>query len=129
MSQSFSKKSLKLEIKESGAEESASAFALATGSQSHFREFMNSFKRDGAAMISTDLEYDKLTEEDKVQWYLATKPNRKVIDRRQLTMISIGGTLRTGLFVGIGLSLASDPDLLLIAFMLVGMSMFASSQL
>lgn len=80
-------------------------------------------------MISTDLEYDELPEEEKVQWYLATKPNRKVIDRRQLTMISIGGTLRTGLFVGIGLSLASDPDLLLIAFMLVNMSMFASSQL
>lgn len=128
MSQSLSRKDLKIDIKESDVEASASASALATGSQSHFREFMNSFKRDGAAMAPTDLEYEELTEEEKMQWDLATQPYKKVLDQRHLTMIAIGGTLGTGLFIGLGLSLASGPGSLLIGFMLVGISMLCVVQ-
>ncbi|CAI4748053.1 AGA_1a_G0045370.mRNA.1.CDS.1 [Saccharomyces cerevisiae] len=43
-------------------------------------------------------------------------------------MIAIGGTLGTGLFIGLGYSLASGPAALLIGFLLVGTSMFCVVQ-
>lgn len=88
MSQSLFRKGSKVEIRESDVEVIASASA--TGSRSHFREFMESFKRDGAVTVPSDLEYDELTEEEKVQWDLATQPYKKVLDQRHLTMIAIG---------------------------------------
>ena len=43
-------------------------------------------------------------------------------------MIAIGGTLGTGLFIGLGESLASGPASLLIGFLLVGASMLCVVQ-
>lgn len=127
MSQSLFKKNSRIEINESAVE--ALAYASATGSHSHVRKFLDSFKReDTATVVPTDLEYELLTEEEKVQWDLATQPYKKVLDQRHLTMIAIGGTLGTGLFIGLGLSLASGPGSLLIGFLVVGISMLCVVQ-
>ncbi|CAI4243482.1 BCN_G0001040.mRNA.1.CDS.1 [Saccharomyces cerevisiae] len=58
----------------------------------------------------------------------ASQPLSKVLSQRHLTMIAIGGTLGTGLFIGLGYSLASGPAALLIGFLLVGTSMFCVVQ-
>ncbi|CAI4059647.1 hypothetical protein N7582_001396 [Saccharomyces uvarum] len=92
------------------------------------RRFKNSFKRKDASVIQEGLLYSELSEEEKVQWDLANQPYKKVLDQRHLTMIAIGGTLGTGLFIGLGESLASGPASLLIGFLLVGASMLCVVQ-
>ncbi|QID84471.1 S-methylmethionine permease mmp1 [Saccharomyces pastorianus] len=90
--------------------------------------FKNSFKRKDALVIQDGLLYSELSEEEKVRWDLANQPYKKVLDQRHLTMIAIGGTLGTGLFIGLGESLASGPASLLIGFLLVGASMLCVVQ-
>lgn len=88
----------------------------------------NSFKRHELTPISEDQEIDDVPEQERIQRRLATQPYQKVLDQRHLTMIAIGGTLGTGLFIGLGYSLASGPGALLIGFLLVGTSMFCVVQ-
>ncbi|CCF56322.1 hypothetical protein KAFR_0B00220 [Kazachstania africana CBS 2517] len=89
--------------------------------------FRDSFKRvDLDATIDED--DSKYTAEEKVQLRLAKQPLKKALMQRHLTMIAIGGTLGTGLFIGLGYSLASGPGCLLIGFILVGLSMFCVVQ-
>lgn len=90
--------------------------------------FKNSFKRNDSPAIQEGLLYSELSEEEKIQWDLANQPYKKVLDQRHLTMIAIGGTLGTGLFIGLGESLASGPASLLIGFLLVGASMLCVVQ-
>lgn len=123
MSQVGSKKDSKVEI---STNETTSA--TASGSRRHIREFVDSFKRDESSWSCMDMEHLELTEDERVQWELATQPYKKVLDQRHLTMIAIGGTLGTGLFIGLGVSLASGPGSLLIGFLLVGLSMLCVVQ-
>lgn len=88
----------------------------------------DSFKRQDLTVISEEEELDDVPEQELVQKRLAAQPYQKVLDQRHLTMIAIGGTLGTGLFIGLGYSLASGPGSLLIGFLLVGTSMFCVVQ-
>lgn len=95
---------------------------------SAIRNFKDSFRRQDLLDVPNDLEYSELTEKEKTQVKLATQPYKKVLSQRHLTMISIGGTLGTGLFIGLGASLVSGPAALLIGYLLVGASMFCVIQ-
>lgn len=88
----------------------------------------DSFKRNELTIISEEEELDDVPEQEIVQKRLASQPYQKVLSQRHLTMIAIGGTLGTGLFIGLGYSLASGPGSLLIGFLLVGTSMFCVVQ-
>lgn len=95
---------------------------------SRLQRFVDSFKRNEFSVIEDDSGLHKLTNQEKVQLDLASQPYKKVLSQRHLTMIAIGGTLGTGLFIGLGYSLASGPGSLLIGFLLVGTSMFCVVQ-
>ncbi|CAI4918587.1 ATV_HP_G0081320.mRNA.1.CDS.1 [Saccharomyces cerevisiae] len=97
-------------------------------SGSLIRRMKDSFKQSNLHVIPEDLENSEQTEQEKIQWKLASQPYQKVLSQRHLTMIAIGGTLGTGLFIGLGYSLASGPAALLIGFLLVGTSMFCVVQ-
>ena len=97
-------------------------------SESLIRRMKDSFKQSNLHVIPEDLENSEQTEQEKIQWKLASQPYQKVLSQRHLTMIAIGGTLGTGLFIGLGYSLASGPAALLIGFLLVGTSMFCVVQ-
>lgn len=92
------------------------------------RDWRDSFKRQDLLEIPDALEYNDLTEREKTQLKLASQPYKKVLSQRHLTMISIGGTLGTGLFIGLGAALTSGPAALLIGYLLVGASMFCVIQ-
>ncbi|SCU79433.1 LAMI_0A08812g1_1 [Lachancea mirantina] len=95
---------------------------------SAIRRFKDSFKVSELNEIPEDCESGELTEQEKIQLNLAQQPYKKVLSQRHLSMIAIGGTLGTGLFIGLGYSLASGPGSLLIGFLLVGTSMFCVVQ-
>lgn len=97
-------------------------------SGSLIRRMKDSFKQSNLHVITEDLENVEQSEEEKIQWKLASQPYQKVLSQRHLSMIAIGGTLGTGLFIGLGYSLASGPAALLIGFLLVGTSMFCVVQ-
>lgn len=92
------------------------------------RRFEDSFKKSKVAPIDEDAEFESLPEKEKIQLKLASQPYKKVLSQRHLTMIAIGGTLGTGLFIGLGYSLACGPGALLIGFLLVGTSIFCVVQ-
>ncbi|GAV54270.1 hypothetical protein ZYGR_0AK07730 [Zygosaccharomyces rouxii] len=94
-------------------------------SPSLLKRFKYSFKQSELAPID---EFEGFSEKEKVQLRLASQPYQKVLSQRHLTMIAIGGTLGTGLFIGIGYSLACGPGALLIGFLLVGTSIFCVVQ-
>lgn len=82
----------------------------------------------GSSHSSLNSGKNQCTEDEKVQLRLAAQPLRKKLKQRHQTMLAIGGTLGTGLFIGLGYSLASGPGSLLIGFFLVGTSMFCVVQ-
>lgn len=88
----------------------------------------DSFRPNELCTVPEDAEISELTDQEKIQLNLASQPYQKVLSQRHLTMIAIGGTLGTGLFIGLGYSLASGPASLLIGFLLVGTSMFCVVQ-
>lgn len=89
----------------------------------------DSFKRqDLETSKELDSEVDGMTEYQKTNYRLAKQPFQKNLSQRHLTMIAIGGTLGTGLFIGIGYSLASGPGNLLIGFLLTGIAIFCVVQ-
>lgn len=98
-------------------------------SGSLLHRFKDSFKRvDNETNIIDGVVYDEVTDKEKIQLKLASQPYKKSLTQRHLSMIAIGGTLGTGLFIGLGYSLASGPGSLLIGFLLVGTSMFCVVQ-
>lgn len=107
---------------------SAVAISTASESQSLIHRLKDSFKPSELVAVPEDIEYNDLPEQEKIQLKLASQPYQKVLDQRHLTMIAIGGTLGTGLFIGLGYSLASGPGSLLIGFLLVGTSIFCVVQ-
>lgn len=107
---------------------SAVAYSASAESESLIHRFKDSFKRSELEPVPEDIEYNDLPEKERIQRNLASQPYKKVLEQRHLTMIAIGGTLGTGLFIGLGFSLASGPGALLIGFLLVGTSMFCVVQ-
>lgn len=95
---------------------------------SAIRNWKDSFKRNDLSKLPDELEYSDLTEREKIQLKLASQPYQKVLSQRHLSMIAIGGTLGTGLFIGLGAALTSGPAALLIGYLLVGTSMFCVIQ-
>ncbi|SCU99513.1 LAFA_0G24498g1_1 [Lachancea sp. 'fantastica'] len=95
--------------------------------RSRFREWTSSFKRR-EPVIDPDVVLELLDEQKRRNYELANQPYRKTLDQRHLTMISIGGTLGTGLFIGLGYSLTSGPGSLLVGFCIVGVMMFCVVQ-
>lgn len=98
------------------------------GSSSLLHRWKNSFKRIDLAACPEDIEYEEMSKEEKIQLKLSKQPYHKELKQRHLSMIAIGGTLGTGLFIGLGYSLASGPASLLIGFLIVGLSMFCVVQ-
>ncbi|CCF59036.1 hypothetical protein KAFR_0F04410 [Kazachstania africana CBS 2517] len=90
------------------------------------RNFKNSFKRVDQDQNKFDDE--KYNSVDEGQKRLVDQPLRKTLQQRHLTMIAIGGTLGTGLFIGLGESLASGPGSLLIGYIIVGIAVFCVVQ-
>ncbi|SCU78705.1 LANO_0A03708g1_1 [Lachancea nothofagi CBS 11611] len=93
-----------------------------------FNRFTRSFQRPEAVAKDQDVDMELLTEEQRRNYVLANQPFQKTLAQRHLMMISIGGTLGTGLFIGLGFSLSSGPGSLLIGFMIVGIMMFCVVQ-
>lgn len=99
------------------------------GSRSLFTRVKDSFKRQ--ELVETegiDLDTYSMTDYQRTNYLLAKQPYQKNLSQRHLTMIAIGGTLGTGLFIGIGWSLASGPGNLLIGFLLTGLAIFCVVQ-
>ncbi|SMN17684.1 similar to Saccharomyces cerevisiae YPL274W SAM3 High-affinity S-adenosylmethionine permease, required for utilization of S-adenosylmethionine as a sulfur source [Maudiozyma saulgeensis] len=131
----------KLTLKESTAVY-ADSVSVSENSVTHptlINRMKDSFRRADMPMITeeeiSDLDnvesQDRLggyTADEKIQLRLATQPLKKKLKQRHQTMLAIGGTLGTGLFIGLGYSLASGPGSLLIGFLLVGTSMFCVVQ-
>lgn len=94
--------------------------------------FKDSFKRADLPIIEEEILESQLdndyTEDEKIQLRLSSQPLKKKLKQRHQTMLAIGGTLGTGLFIGLGYSLTSGPASLLIGFLLVGTSMFCVVQ-
>ncbi|SCU93812.1 LAME_0F05072g1_1 [Lachancea meyersii CBS 8951] len=87
-----------------------------------------SFQRLEPIASEGDVNLELMDAERRRNYELSNQPYRKTLDQRHLMMISIGGTLGTGLFIGLGFSLASGPASLLIGFLIVGLMMFCVVQ-
>mgnify|MGYP003365386792 CR=1 FL=1 len=132
----------KLTLKESATAvyTTAETVSVSENSVTHstlIHRMKDSFRRADMPMISEedDMESNSdaisgtgYTKDEKIQLRLATQPLKKKLKQRHQTMLAIGGTLGTGLFIGLGYSLASGPGSLLIGFLLVGTSMFCVVQ-
>lgn len=93
---------------------------------SGFQKFKQTFER--APPNYTDADLAGLSEDEKRYYVLSHQPYKQRLKKRHLQMISIGGTLGTGLFIGLGYSLASGPGATLIGFLLVGFSIYCVVQ-
>ncbi|SCU80416.1 LADA_0B07294g1_1 [Lachancea dasiensis] len=96
---------------------------------SAFSRWTKSFhRREPVVEKAEGSNIEFLDEERRRNYQLANQPFQKTLAQRHLMMISIGGTLGTGLFIGLGYSLASGPGSLLIGFTIVGIMMFCVVQ-
>lgn len=94
-----------------------------TNNQSTFSRFASTFKRqpvqyDEAYLASLKDDYQRRN------YILAHQPLKQRLKQRHLQMISIGGTLGSGLFIGLGYTLSSGPGATLVGFCLVGFAIF-----
>ncbi|AMD21601.1 HFL255Cp [Eremothecium sinecaudum] len=96
-------------------------------SGTRFTRLMDGFRRH-EVVIPEGVDLSKMDEYERNNFILAHQPFRKTLSQRHLTMISIGGTLGTGLFIGIGGSLTEGPGALLLGFAIVGLSIFCVIQ-
>ncbi|CCE64216.1 hypothetical protein TPHA_0G03770 [Tetrapisispora phaffii CBS 4417] len=124
---SSSKEFVKVE-EEAFTEESSASYTRNYSEGTFFERFKDSFTRVDNIEPYSELDGDKYTKDEQIQMTLAAQPYKKSLHQRHLTMIAIGGTLGTGLFIGLGYSLASGPASLLIGFLIVGTSMFCVVQ-
>lgn len=96
-------------------------------SQLHgFAKFKHSFKRKQVE-IPQEILAD-LNDYQRTNYILAHQPLRKTLKRRHLQMIAIGGTLGTGLFIGLGYSISQGPGATLIGFSIVGFAIYCVIQ-
>jgi len=89
--------------------------------KSFFKSFKNSFKRRNVIIPP---EVEQMDQYQRTNYILAHQPLRQTLKRRHLQMIAIGGTLGTGLFIGLGYSISEGPGACLIAFCLVGLAIY-----
>ncbi|CAR22135.1 bifunctional polyamine/amino acid permease SAM3 [Lachancea thermotolerans CBS 6340] len=94
---------------------------------SRMNRITQSFRRQDAVEYA-DVDLSMMDEQQRRNYVLANQPLQKTLSQRHLMMIAIGGTLGTGLFIGIGYSLSSGPGSLLIGFLIVGLMMFCVVQ-
>lgn len=74
------------------------------------------------------IDLDALDEHTRRNVILAHQPLKISLQTRHLQMIAIGGTLGTGLFIGLGYSIAEGPGACLIGFSLVGLGIYCVVQ-
>lgn len=94
---------------------------------SAYQRIKHSFARK-AVVIPPGIDLDALDEQTRRNVILANQPLKKALKTRHLQMIAIGGTLGTGLFIGLGYSLAQGPGAALIGFSLVGLGIYCVIQ-
>lgn len=97
------------------------------GSRGVFNRVKHSFKRR-QVVLPADVDLDSLDEQTRRNVILAHQPLKIALKTRHLQMIAIGGTLGTGLFIGLGYSLAQGPGSCLIGFSLVGLGIYCVIQ-
>lgn len=117
--------------KESSEIEVTTSFSTNYGKSegSLVQRFRDSFKRQDLIVAKElDEETTDMTDYQRTNYVLANQPYEQKLSQRHLTMIAIGGTLGTGLFIGLGSSLASGPANLLIGFLLTGIAIFCVVQ-
>ncbi|GME77939.1 unnamed protein product [Ambrosiozyma monospora] len=90
------------------------------------RRVVRSFERQKVDLSRFNL--DEMTEEQRRHIILANQPLKRALNDRIMQMIAIGGTIGTGLFIGLGYSLASGPGALLIGFTIVGIAIYCVCQ-
>lgn len=115
---------------EKGDGNSTDVYQVEVGSNSEklspFQAFKNSFKRKPVQFSEEELS--GLTPHQRTNYILANQPLRKTLKKRHLQMIAIGGTLGTGLFIGLGYSISQGPGATLIGFSITGFAIFCVIQ-
>ncbi|CCH46623.1 S-adenosylmethionine permease [Wickerhamomyces ciferrii] len=85
-----------------------------------------SFKRK---QVQYDEDYlSTLDPNQRTNYILANQPLRKSLKKRHIKWIAYGGTLGTGLFIGLGYSISQGPGATLIGFGLVGFAIYCVIQ-
>lgn len=98
-----------------------------TSNDSLFGRVKHSFARNKPQFDKAELE--SMDEDQRRNYILAHQPLRKnALLTRHLQMIAIGGTLGTGLFIGLGYSIALGPGACLIGFGIVGLGIYCVIQ-
>ncbi|CAK9437806.1 uncharacterized protein LODBEIA_P21840 [Lodderomyces beijingensis] len=114
------------------SQEKYGTYIDATDAQSHgekpklkgFKKWVDGFKRADTADMNLD---PNISEAEKIAILTANSPLSKSLKQRHLTMIAIGGSIGTGLFVGSGGSLhTGGPAGLLIAYILIGTMIYCT---
>jgi amino acid transporter len=94
----------------------------------YLQRFTHSFKRRNVE-ITENIDFDSMDEYTKRNYILSIQPMKKdVLKTRHLQMIAIGGTIGTGLFIGLGYSLSQGPLATLIGFLIVGAGIYCVIQ-
>ncbi|RCK65541.1 General amino-acid permease GAP1 [Candida viswanathii] len=89
-----------------------------------FAKFVDGFRRANAADMGID---PNMSEAEKIAIMTANSPLSRSLKNRHLQMIAIGGSIGTGLFVGLGLALSTGgPAGLIIAYGLIGTMIFCT---
>ncbi|CAK9437805.1 uncharacterized protein LODBEIA_P21830 [Lodderomyces beijingensis] len=89
-----------------------------------FAKWKDGFKRADTDEMGLD---PNLSEAEKIAILTANSPLSRSLKQRHLTMIAIGGSIGTGLFVGSGSSLhTGGPAGLLIAYILIGTMIYCT---
>lgn len=87
-------------------------------SRSSWQRFKNTFKR---AEPIYDVEYmDSLPKDERTHYILAHQPYKQRLKNRHLQFIAIGGVIGSGLFIGMGYTLAAGPGATLVGYFIVG---------
>jgi amino acid transporter len=100
---------------------------ITMGDSTLYNRIKHSFARKEVS-IPKDIDLGALDETTRRNVILAHQPLRKSLKTRHLQMIAIGGTLGTGLFIGLGYSLAQGPGACLIGFSIVGLGIYCVIQ-